>query len=234
MEWSEFMVSEIRNILLGSAEEVYREFTAKLLPGTGNILGVRLPKLRKIAREIAKSDWRTYVESEDMLYYEEIMLQGMVIGYADASPAEKLELARSFIPRVNNWGVCDSFCSGLKFTGRHPGLVWDFIQPYAASAEEFDSRFAFVMMLNYFVNEEYIDRVLQAASRPASTGYYAAVAAAWTLSICYVRFPEKTLVVLENDGIDDTLRRMSIRKIIESRQVDDSGKDLVRKLRKKV
>lgn len=227
------MISETRNILIESAEEIYREFTSKLLPGTGNILGVRLPILRKIAKQIAKSDWRPYVESEDMLYYEETMLQGMVIGYADAGPAEKLELARSFIPRIDNWGVCDSFCSGLKFTGSNPGLVWDFIQPYASSAEEYESRFAFVMMLNYFVNEEYIDRVLPAAARPASKDYYATVAAAWTLSVCYVRFPEKTLLVLENEGMDDTLRRMAIRKIIESRQVAESYKELVRKLRKK-
>ena len=227
------MVSEIRNKLLESAEDSYRKFTAGLLPGTENILGVRLPNLRKIAKEIAKADWRAYVESPDTLYYEETMLQGIAIGYAEAEVAEKLDLARVFIPRIDNWGVCDSFCSGLKFTSRNLELVWDFIQPYAASAEEFEARFAYVMMLNYFVKEEYIDRVLQASFRPASTGYYATVAAAWTLSICYVRFPEKTLVVLENDGIDATLRRMAIRKIIESRQVDDSGKELVRKLRKK-
>lgn len=233
MERSEAMVSEIRKALLESCEESYREFTSKLLPGTGNILGVRLPILRKIARQIAKSDWRPYVESVDMLYYEETMLQGMVIGYADAGAAEKLELARTFIPRINNWGVCDSFCSGLKVTGSNPKLVWDFIQPYASSAEEYESRFAFVMMLNYFISEEYIESVLLAASRPASKGYYATVAAAWTLSVCYVRFPEKTLSVLENEEMDDTLKRLAIRKIIESRQVSESDKELVRRLRKK-
>ncbi|ETA79045.1 DNA alkylation repair protein [Youngiibacter fragilis] len=227
------MVSEIRNSLLESAEERYREFTSKLLPGTGNILGVRLPKLRKIAKEIAKSDWRPYVESEGMLYYEETMLQGMVIGYADAVSAEKLELSRSFIPRIDNWGVCDSFCSGLKFTAKNPSHVWDFIQPYAASSDEFESRFASVMMLNYYITEEYIDRVLTAAARPASEGYYATAAAAWTLSVCYVRFPEKTFSVLYDEGIDETLRRMAIRKIIESRQVTEPDKELVRKLRKR-
>lgn len=227
------MVQEIRNQLLESAEESYREFTSKLLPGTGNILGVRLPKLRKIAKEIAKSDWRTYVKTEGMLYYEETMLQGMVIGYADAGAAEKLELARSFIPRIDNWGVCDSFCSGLKFTAKNPSLVWDFIQPYAASSDEFEARFAFVMMLIYYVSEEYVDWVLTAAARPASKGYYATVAAAWTLSVCYVRFPEETLLVLQNEVLDDTLQRMAIRKIIESRQVAEPDKELVRKLRKK-
>lgn len=227
------MVSEIRKRLLELAEDGYRTFTAGLLPGTENILGVRLPNLRKIAREIVKSDWRAYVESADTLYYEETMLQGIVIGYAKAEAEEKLELARLFIPRINNWGVCDSFCSGLKFTSKNLGLVWDFILPYAASTEEFESRFAFVMMLNYYVNEEYIGKVLLSASRPASNRYYAVVAAAWTLSICYVRFPEKSLPVIKDESMDDQLRRMAIRKIIESRQVPDSAKELVRMLRKK-
>lgn len=226
------MLQEIRNKLLESAEESYRDFTSKLLPGTGNILGVRLPKLRIIAKEIAKSDYLSYIQSEGM-YYEETMLQGIVIGYAKADAAEKLEMAKAFIPRIVNWGVCDSFCSGLKLTVKNQALVWDFIKPYASSPAEFECRFACVMILNYFVNEEYIDRVLPILSKPSSSGYYATVAAAWALSICYVRFPEKTLAVLKDPGIDDTLLRLSIRKIIESRQVEISGKEEVRSLRKK-
>ena len=50
-------------------------------PGTSNILGVRLPILRKLAKKIIRGDWRAYLASAQDQSFEEIMLQGMVIGY---------------------------------------------------------------------------------------------------------------------------------------------------------
>ena len=71
---------DIRETLFSLAEEDYRVFTAKLLPGVEGVIGVRLPALRKLAKTIAKSDVRTYLKQSNADYFEEIMLQGMVIG----------------------------------------------------------------------------------------------------------------------------------------------------------
>ena len=46
---------------------------------------------------------------------EEVMLQGMVIGLVKQPPDKMLELVKNFIPKINNWSVCDCFCGGLKF-----------------------------------------------------------------------------------------------------------------------
>ncbi len=67
------------------------KFTAALMPGVENVLGIRLPVLRKIARQIAAGDWRTYLAEAEDFYFEERMLQGLVIGCARCTPAEKLE-----------------------------------------------------------------------------------------------------------------------------------------------
>ena len=83
-----------------------------------NLLGIRLPVLRKIAREIAAGDWRTYLAEAEDFYFEERMLQGLVIGCARCTPAEKLEYVARFVPKIDNWAVCDCFCWRLKAAER--------------------------------------------------------------------------------------------------------------------
>ena len=63
--------------LLELAEPNYQQFTARLLPGVSNILGVRLPILRKIAKQIAKENWREFLKQDDEVYFEEVMLKGI-------------------------------------------------------------------------------------------------------------------------------------------------------------
>lgn len=118
------------------------KFTAALMPGVENVLGIRLPVLRKIARQIAAGDWRTYLAEAEDFYFEERMLQGLVIGCARCTPAEKLEHVARFVPKINNWAVCDCFCWRLKAAERQP--MWEFIQPYFRSEAEYDVRFAVV------------------------------------------------------------------------------------------
>ena len=86
-----------------------------LVPGIGNILGVRIPQLRILAKEIAKRDnWRMFVEATDTKFYEETMLQGMVIGLAKMELDERMKHISMFVPRIDNWAVCDIFCGELK------------------------------------------------------------------------------------------------------------------------
>ena len=82
----------IRLELEGMAEDTYRAFTAGLIPGEEHILGVRLPRLREIAKRIVKTDsWQEYLACEPY-YFEEIMLQGMIIGAAKLSAEKRLKI----------------------------------------------------------------------------------------------------------------------------------------------
>lgn len=226
------MHRNIREQLLESAEEDYQKFSSALLPNIDNILGVRLPKLRKIAKQIAKGSWREYMNNADSEYFEEVMLQGMVIGYIKADTEEILHYAADFIPKINNWSVCDSFCIGLKFTRDSMDGVWNFIQPYLSSREEYEVRFAIVMLLDFYVEEEYIDRVLKLLDGVKHPGYYAKMAAAWAVSICYAKFPKITMQYLKNNTLDDFTYNKALQKIIESFQVDKESKAIIRSMKR--
>ena len=75
------MKQKIKQELKQLADEKYREFQKGLCPGTENILGVRVPVLRDYAKKLAKEyEIRELLNHIDNEFYEEIMLQGMLIG----------------------------------------------------------------------------------------------------------------------------------------------------------
>lgn len=223
----------IRERLVGLAEEDYRKFSSSLIPGEDKLLGVRLPHLRELAKEIAKGDWREYLNNAQNEYYEETMLQGLVIGYIKASPEEILKYTAHFVPKIRNWGVCDSFCTGLKLAKKHPEMVWDFIRPYLNSDKEFELRFAVIMMLAHFISDDYIDRVIESLDGIRHEGYYVKMGVAWAVSVCYVKYPEKTMAYLRNCGLDDFTFNKSLQKILESYRVDQDAKAVIRSMKRK-
>lgn len=227
-EWN----AQIRTQLEQIAEPKFRQFTAKLLPGTENILGVRLPLLRKMAKELAKGDWKTYLSNAADGSYEEVMLQGMTLGYAKGDLQGKKEFLERFIPKIDNWSVCDSVCSTIKLAQSQPEEMWEFLQPYLNSSEEFHIRFALVQLLDYYVNEAYLARVLKAAQQVKQEDYYVNMAQAWLISICYREFPRETLPVLEKNPLKDFTHNKAIQKITESLKVPKEGKERVKRLRR--
>ena len=146
------MEIDIKAELVRLAEPEYAVFSRRLLPGTENVLGVRLPLLRRLARRIAKGDWAAYLDTAGDGSFEEVMLQGMVIGAICAPPQEVLARTAAFVPKIDNWSVCDSFCSGLKLARTHPEPVWEFLQPYFEDPRPFAVRFAVVMLLFYYID----------------------------------------------------------------------------------
>lgn len=214
------------------AESSYRAFSEKLLPGTSHILGVRLPTLRRLAKQIAAGDWRGYLAQASNGTFEEIMLQGLVLGCAKADTAELLARTADFIPKIDNWSVCDSFCSGFRLAGREPETVWNFLLPYLESEREFFCRFGMVMLLDHYCGEEYLERTLLRLTQIQAEGYYAKMAAAWAISECFAKDPARTLPYLEQPTWDDFIHNKAIQKITESYRVSPDKKALARGLKR--
>lgn len=227
------MQQKIKQQLVVLAEDEYRLFSSSLLPNIDNVLGVRLPLLRKIARQLSQENWREYLQTAREGSFEETMLQGMVIGCVKCSAEERLLHIQNFVPKIDNWSVCDSFCVGLKFTKEHQGQVWNFLQPYFVSEQEFEIRFAVVMLLFYYIEETYIGEVLNILDAVQHDGYYAKMAVAWAISICYVQFPERTMSYLKNNRLDDLTYNKTLQKISESLKVDKETKKQIRAMKRR-
>lgn len=212
----------------------YREFSAKLLPGVTNIIGVRLPALRKLAKQYARNDWRKYLQLAKDEYFEETMLQGMVIGYARMTLEERFEAIEKFVPKITNWSVCDSFCNGLKFTEKHPDEVWTFLQPFFSAKEPFAVRFAVVMSLNYFIRADgdRLEEVFAKLAEVQHENYYVRMALGWAFSKAYIANRHQTLPWLEETRLHQVVLMKAIQKIIESNQVSLAEKEFFREKRR--
>ena len=232
-----YKLDDIREIIRTSADEGYRSFQGKLMPDTKNFIGVRLPVLRKLARKIAKEEGKDYLEralarkTEEELF-EEIMLQGMVIGYIKGDINDILSYTEKFLPKIDNWSVCDSFCSGWKSALDEPEKVWEWLQGFFASEEEFIVRFGVVMVVNYYVNDAYIEKLFPIFDGIRHEGYYVKMAVAWAVSICYIKYPEQCMAYLKKNRLDDFTYHKALQKITESRCVGEEEKKRIKAMRR--
>lgn len=224
----------IRKRLFELKDEKYRDFSSKLLPYTdkNTIIGVRIPVLRKLAHEIYKNSGTSYLEDTECLYFEEIMLEGMIIGLIKNSSVFIKNHIKNFIPKIDNWSVCDSFCASLKCVRGNEDNFFNFIKFYILSKNEYEIRFAIVMLLNYYISDKYIDSVLKLLKTVKNEAYYVQMAAAWALSMCYVKYQEKTYSFLQQENLSEFVFNKTVQKICESFQADPQSKKKVRELKK--
>ena len=223
----------IKEILLSHKDSKYSEFSSGLIPGENTIIGVRLPVLRKIAKEIAKGDFWDYLENScnDMCYFEEIMLKGMVIGNLKVEDSVFWHLVDKFVPLINNWSVNDSFCAGLKRTASQLDYTWEFLQKYLDSKKEFELRFGIVMLMDYFLVKDYALKAISLVASRSHEGYYAKMAIAWFMATAYAKFPEYTINALNNRKFDDWTYNKTIQKMLESNRIGTEEKSVLRKMK---
>ncbi len=223
----------IKNRILQEADKDYKKFSASLIPNINNVLGVRIPILRKLAKELFKEYGETCLEPCEKEYMEEVMIRGMIIGLLKKDVNEILSYVKSFVPEIDNWAVCDIFCGGLKFTRNHKETVWNFLQPYLYSNKEYDVRFALVMLLSHFIEKSYISKIFTILDEFKHDAYYAKMGAAWLLSMCYVKFPAETEKYLKCSKLDNWTYNKGLQKTCESLRVDSKTKTKLKAMKRK-
>lgn len=228
------VTERIREELLELADLKLRDFSSKLIPGCGAMLGVRLPLLRKIARRIAANgEWQEFLADAPTACFEEKVLQGMTIGCLRIPIDQRLALAAAFLPRIDNWAVCDSFCSGFHIGRGETEAIWNFTVSCFRSAEPYTLRTGVVMLLSHFIAHPWLEEAFRLLEGVRHEDYYVRMGVAWALSICFVRYPAATLARLENSPLDNWTYNKTLQKICESRRVDPDTKRRIRQMKRR-
>lgn len=216
----------IREELFTLQDLKYKDFHSALIPNVdkNELIGVRIPELRKLAKKLIDDNF-------DWEYYEEIMLHGFYIGYAKLLYNERLNLLKIFIPKINNWAVCDCVCSTLKFVNKNKGDFLEFLKPYMNSNSEYELRFAVVMLMDYYLDDEYIDFTVNYLSKLKSEYYYVNMAVAWALSVAFVKKESIVMPLIENHVLDPFVHNKTISKICDSYRVDRKTKEELKEYR---
>lgn len=227
------MENKIRQDLFEMQDLKYKEFHGSLCPDMDNIIGVRIPRLREYAKELYKSNNLKDIKIEGK-YYEELVIQGMLIGFQTKEPIEEvIKQVEEFVPKINSWAVCDTFCTGLKVTKKYQPEMFEVIKQYLKSKQEYEVRFAIVMLLDYYINDQYIDQILQILDNVKLDKYYVQMANAWAISICLIKYYNKTLDFLKITKIDDSTYNKGIQKAIESYRITNEQKEYLTTLKRR-
>lgn len=209
----------------------YKEFHSRLCPNNKNIIGVKIPVLRKLSKQLYKED-KNILSKLGNEYYEEVMLQGMIISLLTISVEEKLEMIEGYVLKIDNWAICDIFCSSLKIKTKDKYKYWNFLKKYYDSNSEFEIRFLIIMLLDHFLEEEYLNEICDIIKNIANRDYYVKMAIAWLLSVMYIKFPTFMLENFDKLNLDKWTYNKTIQKIIESSRVDKEVKLKLKELKK--
>jgi hypothetical protein len=228
---------EVKKYLIDNSDQKLAEFEKKLnMKNNETIhLGVKVPILRNYAKELSKKHSIDYLYNNiDEEYYEELMLKGFIIdSYTKISFEELNNYINDFVPKIYDWGICDTFCAGLKITKKYLKEIWNLINKYLNSNNEFEVRFSLVMMLDHYLIDDYIDKIFDIVSNVKLDKYYVKMANAWLISFMLIKYFDKTMEYLKKCQLDDWTYNKALQKALESYRIKDEDKALLRKLKRK-
>lgn len=228
-------MNDVESELFELADKNYLQFHKKILNDDMPIIGIRVPEVKNYAKKLSKENSLDYwLKSIKEDYYEEILLKGILIGlYKNLSIDELKRYIDYYVPKIRNWALCDTFCSGLKITNKYKKDVWKIIKNYLKSDKEFEVRFSLVMILNYYIDEEYLNDIFKIINNVKVDAYYTKMGNAWLISYCFIKFYDETYEFYKNNcTVDNWTYNKGIQKAIESYRLTDEQKNNLKKMKR--
>lgn len=219
----------------------YREFNAKIIAiDINSLIGIRVPIIRKIAKEIVKGDYLNYLKifekmlkKNKILYFEEKLIYSIVCCEIKEDFKDKLDKIDKVIHLIDNWALCDCALSSAKFVRKNKDAFYDFLLPKIDSENPWELRFILVSLLEYYVEDKYLEDIFRICEHIKNEHYYVKMAKAWLLSICYIKFKEQTHSFLKGCKLNNWTVNKSIQKIRESLRITKEDKENILTLKRK-
>ena len=229
--WNKELYNDYLNYLLSLEDMNYKEFNKKITFTKDKMIGIRIPILRKIAKDIAKTDVKSFLDLMTDTYYEEKLIFGFVLGQIkDKNTFDKYLYL--FIRKIDNWAVCDTCISSFKIM-KKDNSYYDLAKSLLKEKDEFIMRVGLVIILDHYINEQHIDDILKKVDSLKSNYYYVNMASAWLLSVCFIKYRDKTLEYLMNNNLDEFAFNKTISKIRDSYRVSKEDKELLKSIKNK-
>ena len=204
---------------LAQGNETYAAFNKRTVNTKMPVIGVRVPDLRRLARELASDVSAAEISAllkEKNESFDYVLLCGLLITHARLDDQAAIDLTRQYLPRVDSWAHIDVFIEKKRrFAGES---WWNFALECLQSEAEFTVRYGVVSLMTNFLDEAHIDKVFAALQNVRHDGYYVKMALAWLYATAAVQFFELTLAELENGHVDAWTRNKAYQKMRESRR----------------
>lgn len=196
-----------------------------------SLIGIKTPILREIAKNIQKGDYKAFIEQNKHIYYEEVVIHGLILSYLK-NYNEVINEFNKLLPYIDNWSSCDLICSSLKIIKKNLDITYPLVLSYLYDDNEWIKRVGIVILLSHYINDDYIDNIIIEISKINLKDYYVKTATAWLISVCYIKYPIKTIDFLRFNRIDNWTHNKAIQKIRESLRVSKEEKEKLNYLKR--
>ena len=224
---------DLLNKLFENQDKEYASFQAKLMPGIKeeNVIGVRLPIARKIAKEYLKDEEsKTFLKTLPHKYYDENIVHGMLISEIKDYDTCIEEIER-FLPYVDNWAVCDTMIP--KVLKKNKQDLLKKIKKWSKSKETYTCRFGIKMLMSFYLDEDFKEEYLEIPASVHSDEYYIQMMIAWFYATALAKKWDETIKYLENNKLDTWVHNKTIQKARESFRITDKQKEYLNTLKRK-
>ncbi len=226
---------DAREKLLKMGTKTNAAFNEKLNPSGGIFIGVTVPNVKLLAKEIVKGNSDEYLQSKLTHYHEEILLYGLVISYLKRDLDEVICLLKDWSGYVCNWAQCDSVVMNMKIFAQESNrqAVWKFINEFnCKDLGEYGKRIIVVVLFSYFLTDDWADRCVAMLITFDDEKYYIKMALAWAISVVLVKYNSLGMQILTHNKLSIWVHNKSISKACDSFRITAEQKSELRLLRR--
>lgn len=225
----------INQKLYALGESDYKEFNQKIIPTQYDIIGIRMPALKKLAKEIATDPkLESFLQNAEFITYEHILLYGLVLG---SLKKPSLEIVFRYLDpiifRFDNWAHVDTIISSLKVFQKYPDETLEHFLTLKTHEGEFTKRVFVIVLMDYFMTDTHIDVALKHLSEVPQGQYYVDMAIAWALSYGLIKHYDKTIRLLKQPVFSKFVHNKAIQKARESYRITPEVKELLNNMKRK-
>ena len=222
---------EMLNAIIAERDEEYADFTAKLIPNVPreNIIGVRTPQLRRIAKRFGKNAGiDEFLSALPHEYHEQNLVHAYIaesIGDFDSA----VKTIEAFLPYVTNWAVCDSMTP--RIFAKHTGELLPIIKKWLQSAHPYTVRFGLRMLMCFYLEKEFASEINALAASVCSEEYYVNMMQAWYFATALAKQYDSTVPFVEEYRLSPWVHNKTIQKAVESFRITAEQKAHLKTLR---
>ena len=223
-------MTEIQQFLLSNADQKYRSFSLPLIPTVDEktFIGVRLPVIKKYAKNLSIKDRLDFINDLPHQYHEENILHAFILSNIK-DYNEFINYVNAFLPYVSNWSVCDTICN--KYLNKYKDKMIDEIYKWLKSQEIYRVRYAVKCLMNYYLSDDFKEEHIQRVEEVKLDDYYVKMMIAWYLATGLAKNYDAFIKAIEEKKFDSVTHNKAIQKAVESYRVSDEHKKYLKTLK---
>lgn len=224
-------MTEIQKRLFAMQDKEYQAFTAKLNPtiDRDTIIGVRIPALRALAKELKGSDAaKAFLAVLPHEYFEEYLLHAFLIGTCKEFD-EGLSETERLLPYLNSWALTDSM--RIRAFDKAPERLLPYLERWLQSDHAYTVRYGILCLMNSFLDDRFDDAYPAMVAAVHSEEYYVRMMQAWYFATALAKQYDAVLPYLTGRRLDKWVHNKTIQKAVESFRITNEQKAYLKTLK---